>query len=246
VKSAGASPTRNRILQQLPRSDMSRLEPHLERVSLSFKQGVHDPGKPIEHMYFVESGVVSLVTDLENGGTIETGTVGRESVVGVSAFLGLRLASSRAFCQIPGKAMRIPVPIMVAERERNTHFARMILRVTNATMSMLAQTAACNRAHPVEERMCRWLLMTHDRVDGDEFPLTQEFLAQMLGVRRPSVNTAGLTLQQAGLIRYSRGRIVIVDRKGLEASSCECYAHIAGEFEAALDGRAGFKARLKA
>jgi CRP-like cAMP-binding protein len=242
----GVMATRNRILQQLALPDLTRLEPHFERVSLSFKQAIHEPGEPIEHMYFVEAGVVSLVTDLENGGTVETGTIGRESVVGVSAFLGVRHASGRAFCQIPGEAIRIPVPIMVAERERNTHLARIILHITNATMSMLAQTAACNRAHPVEERMCRWLLMTHDRVDGDEFPLTQEFLAQMLGVRRPSVNTAGLTLQQAGLIRYRRGKIAIVDRKGLEASSCECYAHIAREFEAALDGGAGFKARLKA
>src|SRR5262249_54875002 len=198
--------------------------------------GLYAPGTRIDYMYFVEAGVVSLVTDLDEGVTVETGTIGRESVVGLPAFLGLPSAASRALCQIPGHAYRIPIERMLKERERNTLLADLVLRSANATMSMLAQTAACNRAHAVEERMARWLLMTHDRVESDEFPLTQEFLAQMLGVRRPSVNTAGLSLQHAGLIRYSRGKITIVDRPGLEASSCECYSQIAREFERAING----------
>jgi CRP-like cAMP-binding protein len=226
----------NRILQRLPDADYDRIAPRFENVALSFKETLYEQQQRIEQMYFVESGVISLVTDLEDGGTIETGTIGNEGVVGVPAFLGMPIATCRAFCQIPGSALRVDMDPMLRERERNSPLAQLILRVANATMSMLAQTAACNRAHPVEERMARWLLMTHDRVGGDEFPLTQQFLAQMLGVRRPSVNTAGLALQQAGLIRYSRGKISIVNRPGLEASSCECYAYIARQFAIALDG----------
>jgi len=236
---ADAKETGNQILRRLSAAELERIRPALEDIPLTFKEPIYQQGRPIEYMHFVESGVISLVTDLEDGGTIETATIGNEGVVGVPAFLGMRIASGRAFCQIPGRAKRINIQWMLAERERNSRLADLVLRSTNATMSMLAQTAACNRAHPVEERMARWLLMTHDRVGGDEFPLTQEFLAQMLGVRRPSVNTAGLTLQQAGLIRYSRGRVAIINREGLEASSCECYRYIAGEFERALnDGQA--------
>lgn len=208
----------------------------METVSLSFKETLYEQDERITHLHFPESGVVSLVTDLQDDGTVETGTVGNESVVGVPAFLGMTLASGRAICQIPGTATRIHLKTMIEERQQNSTLADLVFRAVNATMSMLAQTAACNRAHSVDERMARWLLMTHDRVQGDEFPLTQEFLSQMLGVRRPSVNTAGLALQHAGLIRYSRGKITIVDRKGLEASSCECYARIAVEFERALNG----------
>jgi CRP-like cAMP-binding protein len=226
---------RNRLLQQLRRPDFEAIASELEPVSLNFKETCYEQGQPIRHMYFIESGVISLVTDLEAGGTVETGTIGNEGVIGLPAFLGSPIATSRAFCQIPGAASRVSTKRMLLERERNTPLAQLILRNANATMSMLAQTAACNRAHPVEERMARWLLMTHDRVDGDEFPLTQEFLAQMLGVRRPSVNTAGLALQNAGLIRYSRGKITIVNRNGLESSSCECYAFIARAFEDALN-----------
>jgi CRP-like cAMP-binding protein len=227
----------NRILRRLTPADFASLQSDLEIVSLSFKEVLYEQGQPIEHMHFVESGVVSIVTDLDDGGTVETGTIGREGVVGIPAFLGTSSSVSRAFCQIPGHAGRVPIARMLAERNRNTRLAELVLRSANAMMMMLAQTAACNRAHPVEERMCRWLLMTHDRVDGDEFPLTQEFLAQMLGVRRPSVNTAGLALQNAGLIRYSRGKIAILNRQGLESSSCECYAVIAREFERALGAR---------
>lgn len=226
---------RNQILARLSAAEYDAIRPDLEEVTLRFKEGVYEPGALIEHLYFVETGLISMVTDLEEGGTLETGTIGNEGVAGIAAFLGSPRAAGRAFCQIPGSAKRIKVRRMLIERERNSRLARLVLRNVNATMSMLARTVACNRAHPIEERMCRWLLMTHDRVEGDEFPLTQEFLAQMLGVRRPSVNTAGLTLQNAGLIRYSRGKITVVDRKGLEASSCECYAFIAREFERALD-----------
>lgn len=236
MRDAAVNRGSNKLLQRLPASEYDRLAPALESVPLNFKETIYEQGQPIEHLHFVEAGVISLVTDLEDGGTIETGTIGNEGVVGLPAFLGMPVAAGRAFCQIPGRAMRVTVSAMLAERERHSQLATLIFRIANATMSMLAQTAACNRAHPVEERMARWLLMTHDRVEGDEFPLTQEFLSQMLGVRRPSVNTAGLALQQAGLIRYSRGKITIVNRTGLEQSSCECYGYIAREFANALNG----------
>jgi CRP-like cAMP-binding protein len=229
-----ANGTRNRILQQLDRSDWNRLQRSLQPVELSFKESIYEQGQSISHMHFVEIGVISLVRELEDGGTIETGTIGNEGVVGLPAFLGSKTGSGRAFCQIPGRALRVKTEVMIAELERNSKVGKLLLRVADAMMSALAQTAACNRAHPVEERMARWLLMTHDRVDGDEFPLTQEFLAMMLGVRRPSVNIAGLTLQQAGLIQYRRGKIRVVNRQGLEASSCECYQQIRQEFEKAL------------
>jgi len=141
---------------------MERLRPAFQEVPLTFKETVYEQGGPIEYMHFVETGVISLVTDLQDGGTLETGTVGNEGVAGIPGFLGARTASGRAFCQIPGRALRVPLQRMLAERESNSPLADVIFRVANATMAMLAQTAACNRAHPIEERMSRWLLMTHD------------------------------------------------------------------------------------
>ncbi len=206
----------------------------MEEVPLSFKEPVFEQGRTIKHMHFVESGVISVVSELDEGGPIETGTVGNEGVSGIPAFLGARKASSRAFCQIAGHALRIRSELMLKERAKNTRLAALVFGIADAFMSMLAQSAACNRAHSVEARMARWLLMTHDRVERDDFPLTQEFLAMMLGVRRPTVNTAGLALQQAGLIQYSRGNITIKNRHGLEASSCECYFYVKRVFENAL------------
>jgi CRP-like cAMP-binding protein len=155
-------------------------------------------------------------------------------MVGLPVVFGVSRAALRAFCQSPGRALRVRADALLAERRRGGQFAELLLRYANATLATLAQGVACNRAHSLEERMCRWLLMTHDRVDADSFPLTQEFLAQMLGVRRPTVNLAGTSLQRAGLIRYSRGRITVVDRKGLEEASCECYAHMRDEIARSL------------
>lgn len=231
---SGAANTRNLILMRLDQDEYARLRPELHYVTLSFKQAVHEQGKAIEYAWFPESGVISLVKQLDDGNAIETGTVGNEGMVGLSAVFGVNRASSRAFCQVPGRALRLSAEVVLAERRRGGQFAELLLRYANATMAMLAQGLACNRAHSLEERMCRWLLMTHDRVDADSFPLTQEFLAQMLGVRRPTVNLAGTSLQRAGLIRYSRGRITIVDRKGLEETSCECYAHMRDEITRSL------------
>jgi len=227
--------TRNALLHQLSNAEYERVRSHLKDVTLEFKQVLYEPDGPVDAAYFVEQGVVSLVTLLDDGATVETGTIGNEGVAGLPIFLESERGTERAICQIAGSAKRLSAEVVRAERERaGSQLRSVVLRYTSAVIKMTAQTAACNRLHTVEERMCRWLLMTLDRVGNNEFPLTQEFLAHMLGVRRPTVNIAGATLQKAGLIRYSRGKIAVVDREGLESASCECYARIRDEFAIAL------------
>jgi CRP-like cAMP-binding protein len=219
---------------RLDQGEFARLRPQFQEVSLSFKQPVHEQGTNIQYAWFPESGVISLVKQLDDGNAVETSTVGNEGMVGLPALFGCPRAPLRAFCQVPGRALRLKADVIVAERRRGGPFAELLMRYAHATMAMLAQGLACNRAHALEERMCRWLLMTHDRVDADSFQLTQEFLAQMLGVRRPTVSVAGTALQRAGLIRYSRGRITVVNRKGLEEASCECYGTMRDEISRSL------------
>jgi CRP-like cAMP-binding protein len=214
----------NNLLRQLSSAEFAKVAPWLQQVSLEFKESLYEFDRPLTHVYFVTSGVVSLVTDMHDGsGVVETGTVGREGLVGIPAFLGAERAPGRAFVQVSGTALRMESGQLRAAAARSNPLRELLLLYTNALISMVAQSAACTRNHPIEERMARWLLMTHDRVDEDEFPLTQEFLGLMVGARRPSVNVAGRSLQAAGLIRYTRGRITVLDRRGLEAASCECY-----------------------
>jgi CRP-like cAMP-binding protein len=222
----------NQLLSRLAPAELTALERHLEPVSLTFKEVLHEQGGPVAHVYFPTGGVVSLVTVMEDPGMaiVETGTIGREGFVGVSVVLGAKVAASRAICQIPGTAVRMPVRQFVEAARRSEPLRGVTLRYTHALLALTAQTAGCNRAHPVEARMARWLLMTHDRVGSSEFPLTQEFLGQMLGVRRSAVNIAGRALQQAGLIAYSRGKMKILDRQGIEDIACVCYAHIQREY----------------
>ena len=229
-----AGHSRNEILRRLGNEDWDRLRPHLHPISLSFKQLLYQQGGKIDHVYFPDSGVISIVKVLEDGALIETGTVGNEGLVGLPAVFGIDTSSSRVFCQVPGRALRVRADVVLAERRRGGQFGELLLRFANAMLAMLSQSTACNRAHSLEERMCRWLLMTHDRVGDDSFPLTQEFLAHMLGVRRPTVNLAGTALQRAGLIRYTRGKITIVNRSGLEEASCECYVQMQTEFARSL------------
>lgn len=236
--------TRNSLLSELSNDEYERLAPHLEDVALEFKQVLYEPDGAVEAAYFVEQGVVSLVTSMDDGATVETGTVGNEGVAGLAVFLATERGTERGICQIVGRAKRLPVEIVRAERRRpDSELLSIVLRYTSAVIKMTAQTAACNRLHTVEERMSRWLLMTLDRVGSNEFALTQEFMAQMLGVRRPTVNIAGATLQRAGLIRYTRGKITVIDREGLEAASCECYVRIRDEFAQALATDAGVQRR---
>jgi len=218
-----ATPGQNRLLAGLSRDLQIRLLPRMEKVTLTVRQLLFEAGTPIGHVYFPLSGAMSLVMALQGGETVEIATVGNEGMVGIPVFLGSERSAMRAVCQVAGQALR-----MRSESFRNSlagepDLADMARRYTQGLINQISQTTACNHVHSVRQRMCRWLLMTHDRVGADEFHLTQEFLAQMLGVRRPSVTVAAGELQRAGLIRYQRGRIHIVDRPGLEAASCECY-----------------------
>ena len=227
---------RNLLIQRMSAEDRGRLASHFSEMRIDFKQTLLEQDKPINDVYFVEAGVMSMVTDLADGSTIETGTVGNEGLVGLPAVLGVFRAPGRVFCQIPGRALRVPAAMIAAEAEDGSPWFRLLLRYANFVTAMSAQHAACNRMHPVEARASRWLLMTHDRVDEDDFPLTQEFLAIMLGVARPTVNIVGATLQKAGFIKYTRGRITVLDRVGLESAACECYARIRTELETTLNG----------
>jgi CRP-like cAMP-binding protein len=229
---AQAKRPENYLLRRLSGAEYAAIEGDLDLVEIAFKEPLYSQEKPITHVYFPTSGVVSLVREMEEDGwSVECGTIGREGLVGIPAFLGAKRAPGRAFVQVPGFALRMETPKFQAAARRSEKLRSLLMLYANALMSMIAQTAACNRSHPVEARMARWLLMTHDRVDGPDFPLTQDFLGQMLGVRRPSVNGAGRHLQSRKLIKYTRGRITILDRAGLEKMSCECYAQVAKQMK---------------
>jgi CRP-like cAMP-binding protein len=226
----------NRILGALPPKEMDALRPLLETVRLACRQDLYEAGQPIDHVYFPHRGVISMVTVMPDGSAVEIATVGPEGMVGVPVFLGAEQMASKAFAQVPGEAARIEADAFRRAIAHSPALHRILLRYTLALMNQMAQNAACNRTHGVEERCARWLLMTQDRVHGDTFPLTQEFLAQMLGVRRPTVSIAAGMLAKAGLVSYVRGQMVILDREGLEAASCDCYRIIAREFERLTGG----------
>jgi CRP-like cAMP-binding protein len=227
--SDGPALHRNALLAAMPHQDQERLAPHIELVDLGFKAPLHQPGQPIEHVYFPLNCVVSVVSALEGEGPIEVSTIGPEGMVGLPAFLDVAASPQTTFCQVPGQAARLQVTALHQFFDAGP-LHLLLLRYTQAVMTFLAQNAACNRLHNTDQRCARWLAQTHDRVTADTFPLTQEFLAQMLGVRRATVSLSAAAIQQAGLIRYSRGRITILDRPGLEAAACGCYRVIADEF----------------
>jgi CRP-like cAMP-binding protein len=225
---------KNRLLSALPDSEYERLLPHLEQVSLTLKQIIYLPNEPIEYVYFPNSGIISLVNLTEDGGTVEAATVGKEGMVGLPLLLGADRMMGQAITQIVGDAVRMKADVFKREVTPASPLYSLLLRYTQALMNLMSQSVACNRLHSVEERCCRWLLLCQDRVESDEFALTQEFLAQMLGVRRASVSVVAAILQKAGLIRYRRGKIMILDRLGLEATSCECYRIVKQEFDRLL------------
>lgn len=228
-------PGENRLLAALPKAERERLAPLLRPVSFGLRDYLFRVDEPIHSVYFPRSGVISLVITVKDGGTIEVGTVGNEGMVGVPVFLGADRSPTQAFSQVPGESLRMAAADFKREViGRAGPLPDLVRRYTQAFLNQVSQTVACNHLHAVQERMCRWLLMTHDRVGGDEFLLTQEFLAQMLGVRRPSVSVVAGMLQQAGLIRYTRGRMTVLDRAGLEAGACECYGIVRREFDRLL------------
>lgn len=227
---------RNRILASLPAEEYARLEPHLERIGLEVRQVLFDYEQPIEHVYFPESMVASVLSFMADGTAVETATIGWEGLVGLPLFLGIDRTPAQCFCQIPGEALRMPARAFREAVGHGGQLTTMLNRYTQALFTLLAQSSACNRRHTVEERCARWLLQTHDRVGQDIFPLTQQFLSQMLGVRRATVSGAAGSLQSRGLIEYIYGQITIKDRPGLEAFACECYAIINREFARLLAG----------
>ena len=228
------APLRNRLLTALSLEQQLEVHPYLERIWVERRQSLFEAGEPIRHVYFPETTVVSVVSHMAQGGTVEVGTTGSEGMAGLPLFLGDQSSSVRAFAQIAGSATRMDAEAFVRLAGAPGPFHRILLRYTLAFLTQVAQTAACNGAHLVHERCARWLLMTHDRVNGREFPLTHEFLAFMLGVRRAGVTMAMRALQDEGLVRYTRGRVEIVDREGLERASCECYRVVRAHTERLL------------
>ncbi len=220
----------NRILTALPSSEREELFGLVRNITLPVKTVLFEPGAAIDALYFPIDGVISLVTPLHDGAIVEVATIGNEGIVGVPV-VPLGGLAVRAISQVAGHCLRIETAAFVSLFNRSSAFQSLVERYTQALFGQISQAAACNRLHSSEERLSRWLLMSHDRVGADEFMITQEFLGQMLGARRSTVSVSAGILQRAGLIRYVRGHVTIVDRAGLEAVSCECYAVIRTELE---------------
>lgn len=224
----------NRLLARLSRADYELLRPHLKPVALDYKSVLYAPGRPIEFVHFLESGVGSLVNTMKNGDATEVGTIGNEGIVGLPVLFGDTTAPTGVYIQVPGAGLRMSARVFAEQLDLSKTLRASLMHYGAAFFNQVAQSAACVTFHPIEKRCCRWLLMTRDRMPEDEFLLTQEFLAMMLGVRRSSVNAAMRSLQRKGFVRYSRGRVTILDRKALQAMACECYSVTKREFDRLL------------
>jgi CRP-like cAMP-binding protein len=236
----------NRLLGLLPPRDLARLRPHLTRVPLAYRQSLYGANKSIRFVYFIECGVGSLVNTMANGDAAEVGTIGNEGVVGLPVILGDDRAPMDVYVQVPGVGLKMTAKLFQRELARSNSMRTVMLRYAHAFFDQVAQSAACNQFHSIEQRSCRWLLMTRDRMQSDDFLLTQEFLAMMLGVQRTGVTAVAGTLQRQGLIRYKRGNITIVDGVGLKHRSCECYGVSKREFDRLLGDGPVRKARSRA
>jgi CRP-like cAMP-binding protein len=225
---------RNRLLASLTAEEIERLMPSLESVPLLTGMPIYEPNERITHVYFPISGIVSMTSDMREG-TVEVGTVGREGMTGLPLVLRADTMPTRAFVQVPGHSYRMRDEDLLLTMNESPRFERLLLRYALALFDQSAQHAACNRLHALEARCARWLLMTHDRVDGDVLALKQQFLAEMLGVHRPAVTLAAGALQRAGVIRYTRGKVTVLDRSALERASCECYGIIMRRTEQLLE-----------
>jgi CRP-like cAMP-binding protein len=226
TRSQSASlPPGNRLLDALADEERSRLAGEVEEVQLELKERLCEAGGRIDSVYFPLTAVVSMLNDADGSGGVEIATIGNEGLVGVSLSWDATTLNPAEFLQVqvPGLALRMNAEVFVRDFSQGNGLTDIVHRYTQAFVSQLSQQVACNGLHSIEERCARWLLLTHDRVGSNDFPITQEFLAQMLGVRRPSVTVVAGILQQAGFIRYRRGMVQITDRRGLEAASCECY-----------------------
>jgi CRP-like cAMP-binding protein len=229
-----AERVRNRLLRRLPPPGYQRLLPHFKTLSFESGDVLYEAHSQIEFVYFPQNCVLSAVTMMEDGSGIEVGTIGNEGAGGLAAFIGPSISPHRVLVQVPGDGLRIEAAILAREAKYNPALFDLLLRHFHAFLSQMSQSVACNGLHPLIKRCCRWLLMTHDRVERDELPLTHEFLSFMLGVRRPGVTETLQTLQGKGLIANSRGTVTIIDRAGLEAMTCECYRIVAKEYERLL------------
>jgi CRP-like cAMP-binding protein len=228
---ASSPQSANQLLTALSESEYESLAPHLETVSLRTGQILYESYELIEFVYFPNRAIVSLVAIMEDGATTEVGLIGKEGMVGLPVILGNNSSTSRAIVQIANSAVMLSADILKREFDRGGELQRLLLLYTQGLLTQVSQTAACNRQHVIEERLARWLLSVQDRIERDEFFLTQEMIAYMLGVRRSGVTVAANILQKAGMINYSRGRIHIRDRQALEATACECYRLVNQEFQ---------------
>jgi len=227
-------PTNNLLLAALPAADYQRLAAHLEPVPLPLGWSVYESGSRMRHVFFPTEGIVSLLYVTENGASAEIAIAGNEGLVGISLFMGGESTPSHAVVQSAGHAYRLRAEILKREFERGGELQHLLLRYTQALITQMAQTAVCNRHHTVEQQLCRWLLLSLDRLASNEIRMTQELIANMLGVRREGVTEAAGSLQHAGLIQYRRGHITVLDRQALEQRVCECYAVVKRESDRLL------------
>jgi CRP-like cAMP-binding protein len=232
--SAPHTPAQNRLLAVLPTAEYERLRPHLEPVPMILGAVVYESGSRQDHVYFPTTSIVSLLYVMADGASAEIAVVGNEGLVGVALFMGGETTPSRAIVQSAGSAYRLRGHLMKEEFVRGGAMQHLLLRYTQALLTQMAQTAVCNRHHSVDQQLCRWLLLSLDRLPSNELIMTQELIANMLGVRREGVTEAAGKLQSAGLIQYSRGRITVLDRPGLEARACECYGVVKRESDRLL------------
>jgi CRP-like cAMP-binding protein len=232
-----SDPIDNRLIAALPERDRQRWLPQLEAVELRLGQALYESGDTLSHVYFPTTAIVSLLYVMESGASAEIAVVGNEGLVGISLFMGGESTTSRAVVQSAGHAYRLAAQ-SIKEEVKRAPVLHLLLRYTQALITQMSQTAVCNRLHTLDQQLCRWLLLSLDRLQGNELVMTQELIANMLGVRRQGVTEAALKLQEVDLIRYARGRIAVLDRKGLERRTCECYAVVKNEYDRLLSGKA--------
>jgi CRP-like cAMP-binding protein len=223
------SPNQNHLLAALPPEEFGRLAPHLELVPMLLGESIYEPGSQLQHVYFPTTAIVSLLYVLESGASAEIAGVGNEGMLGIALFMGGDTTPSSAVVQTAGHAYRLQARLLKEEFRRAGLMQRLLLRYTQALLTQMCQTTACNRHHSIEQQLCRWLLLTLDRLPSNELVVTQELVASALGVRRESITEAAGKLQRAGLIRYRRGHLTVLERSGLEAGACECYAVVKKE-----------------
>lgn len=232
-----SNPLTNQLLASLPEAEWQRWQPQMERVELKLGQVLYESGTTMHHVYFPTNAIVSLLYVMEDGASAEIAVVGHEGVVGISIFMGGGSTPSRAVVQSAGWGFRMRAAVIKEEFARSMPVLHLLLRYTQALITQMAQTAVCNRHHSLDQQLCRWLLLSMDRLKGNELIMTQELIANMLGVRREGVTEAALRLQKAGLISYARGHIQILDRPGLEQRTCECYGVVKQEYDRLLPVR---------